>query len=62
MIELNASLALKQTRVHTMLVIGDRDMVAGAVSVGLHGKGPQGAKPKGEMVAEILAAIRERRP
>jgi len=32
-----------------------------AVSVHLHGKGPQGAKPTGEAVADILAAIRERR-
>jgi threonyl-tRNA synthetase len=36
-------------------------MDAGAVSVRLHSKGPQGAKPKGEVVAEILAAIKERR-
>jgi threonyl-tRNA synthetase len=49
-------------RVHTMLVIGARDMESGNVSVRLHGKGPQGAKPKGEVVAGILAAIRERRP
>ncbi len=47
-------------KVHTMLVIGGRDMDAGAVSVRLHGKGPQGAKPKGEVVADILRAIRER--
>jgi threonyl-tRNA synthetase len=46
---------------HTMLVIGGRDMEAGAVSVRLHHGGPQGAKPKGEVVAEILASIRERR-
>jgi len=51
----------EQLRVHTMLVIGGRDLDAGAVSVRLHGKGPQGAKPKGEVVAEILAAIKERR-
>jgi threonyl-tRNA synthetase len=49
------------TRVHTMLVIGGRDVEAGAVSVRLHHGGPQGAKPKGEVVANILAAIRERR-
>jgi len=29
-----------------MLVIGGRDLDAGAVSVRLHGKGPQGTKPK----------------
>ena len=43
------------------LVIGGRDMEAGAVSVRLHHGGPQGAKPKAEVVADILAAIRERR-
>ncbi len=52
----------EQLRVHTMLVIGARDMDAGAVSVRLHGKGNLGAKPKAEVVADILAAIRERRP
>ena len=42
-------------------VIGPRDMQAGAVSVRLHGKGNVGAKPKAEVIAEILAAIKERR-
>jgi threonyl-tRNA synthetase len=45
-----------------MLVIGGRDMEAGNVSVRLHGKGNVGAKPKGEVVAEILRTIRERLP
>ncbi len=48
-------------KVHTMLVIGGRDVAAGAVSVRLHGKGNVGAKPKAEAVADILAAIKERR-
>ena len=52
----------EQAKVHTMLVIGGRDMDAGAVSVRLHSKGNIGAKPKGEVVAEILAAIKERLP
>jgi threonyl-tRNA synthetase len=51
----------EEAKVHTMLVIGPRDMQAGNVSVRLHGKGNIGAKAKGEVVAEILAAIRERR-
>jgi threonyl-tRNA synthetase len=51
----------EQAKVHTMLVIGPRDMEAGNVSVRLHGKGNVGAKPKAEVVAGILAAIRERR-
>ena len=48
-------------RVHTMLVIGGRDMESGAVSVRLHHGGPQGAKPKAEVVADILGAIKQRR-
>jgi threonyl-tRNA synthetase len=47
-------------KVHTMLVIGGRDMEAGNVSLRVHGKGNLGAKPKGEVIAEILAAIKER--
>jgi threonyl-tRNA synthetase len=51
----------EQAKVHTMLVIGPRDMAANAVSVRVHGKGSLGAKPKAEVVADILAAVRERR-
>jgi threonyl-tRNA synthetase len=55
-------LRAEEAKVHTMLVIGFRDMEAGAVSLRIHGKGSQGAKPKGEVIADILASIRERRP
>jgi threonyl-tRNA synthetase len=51
----------EQARVHTMLVIGPRDMAANAVSVRVHGKGSLGAKPKADVVADILASVRERR-
>ncbi|HTS16372.1 MAG TPA: threonine--tRNA ligase [Verrucomicrobiae bacterium] len=51
----------EKAKVHTMLVIGPRDMQAGAVSVRLHGKGNVGAKPKAEAIAEILQSIKERR-
>jgi threonyl-tRNA synthetase len=51
----------EEAKVHTMLVIGGRDMEAGAVSVRLHGKGNLGAKPKSEVVADILQSIKERR-
>jgi len=43
-----------------MLVIGNRDLEAGAVSLRVHGKGNMGAKPRGEVIADILAAIKER--
>ena len=52
----------EKAKVHTMLVIGGRDLDAGNVSVRLHGKGNLGAKPKAEVVAEILRTIRERLP
>jgi threonyl-tRNA synthetase len=52
----------EKAKVHTMLVIGPRDMAAGNVSVRLHGKGNVGAKPKAEVIGEILQAIRDRRP
>jgi threonyl-tRNA synthetase len=51
----------EQAKVHTMLVVGPRDMQANAVSVRVHGKGNIGAKPRNETVADILRAIRERR-
>jgi threonyl-tRNA synthetase len=51
----------EQAKVHTMLVIGPRDMQAGNVSVRLHGKGNVGAKPRAEVVADILQSIKERR-
>jgi threonyl-tRNA synthetase/REP element-mobilizing transposase RayT len=51
----------EQEKVHTMLVIGRRDLEAGAVSVRVHGKGNLGAKPRAEVVADILASIKDRR-
>jgi threonyl-tRNA synthetase len=51
----------EQMKVHTMLVIGKRDMEADAVSVRVHGKGNLGAKPRAEAIAEILSSIKERR-
>ena len=51
----------EQMKVHTMFVIGKRDMEANAVSVRVHGKGNLGAKPGAEAVEEILLSIKERR-
>jgi len=53
-------LRAEEAKVHTMLVVGPRDMEAGNVSLRLHGKGNQGAKPRAEVVADIFRAIRER--
>ena len=51
----------EQMKVHTMLVVGNRDLEAGNVSVRVHGKGNLGAKPRAEVVADLFAAIKERR-
>ena len=47
-------------KVHTMLVVGNRDLEAGNISVRVHGKGNLGAKPRADVVAEIFASIKER--
>ena len=52
----------EKMKVHTMLVVGHRDLEAGDVSVRVHGKGNLGAKPRAEVIGEILAAIKERSP
>ena len=54
-------LRAEEAKVHTMLVVGPRDMEAGNVSVRLHGKGNVGAKPKQDAIADILLAVKERR-
>jgi threonyl-tRNA synthetase len=51
----------EQIKVHTMFVIGKRDLEANAVSVRVHGKGNLGAKPRVEAIAEILESIKSRR-
>jgi threonyl-tRNA synthetase len=48
-------------KVHTMLVVGRRDLEAGNVSVRVHGKGNLGAKSRADVIADILASIKERR-
>jgi threonyl-tRNA synthetase len=50
----------EQMKVHTMLVIGNRDLEANAVSVRVHGKGNLGAKPRDKVIAETLQLIKQR--
>jgi threonyl-tRNA synthetase len=50
----------EQMKVHTMLVIGGRDMAANAVSVRVHGQGNLGAKGRAEVVADLLNSIAQR--
>jgi threonyl-tRNA synthetase len=51
----------EQSKVHTMLVIGPRDVQANAVSVRVHGKGSLGAKPRAEVITDIVQTIKDRR-
>ena len=52
----------EQMKVHTMFVIGKRDMESNAVSVRVHGKGNLGAKPRTQVLAEIVNSIKARTP
>jgi threonyl-tRNA synthetase len=54
-------LRAEEAKVHTMLVVGLRDKDAGQVSVRVHGKGNVGAKPKAEVIADLLQSIKQRR-
>ncbi|MEI6562645.1 MAG: threonine--tRNA ligase [Verrucomicrobiota bacterium] len=54
-------LQAEQAKVHTMLVVGNRDLEAGNVSVRVHGQGNLGAKPRAEVVADIIQSAKERR-
>ncbi len=50
----------EEKKVHTMLVIGHRDLESNNVSVRIHGKGPQGFKPRADVVSDIISAIKAR--
>jgi len=50
----------EQIKVHTMFVIGKRDLEADAVSVRVHGQGNLGAKLRAEVIARLLDSIRRR--
>ena len=51
----------EQMKVHTMFVIGKRDMEKDEVSVRVHGKGNLGGKSRAEAIDNVLDAIKERR-
>jgi threonyl-tRNA synthetase len=51
----------EQSRVHTMLVLGTRELENDSVAIRLHGKGNVGTKPTSEAIADIVAAIAERK-
>lgn len=43
----------------TLLLVHRHDMASNLVSIRLHGKGHVGAKPRSEVIVNILAALRE---
>jgi threonyl-tRNA synthetase len=47
-------------RVHTILLIGQREQEAGKLAVREHGKGDLGAKPRHEIIADLLNKIKTR--
>jgi threonyl-tRNA synthetase len=50
----------EKDKVHTMFILGQRETEAGAIAVRQHGKGDQGAKPRAEVIADILQKIKTR--
>jgi threonyl-tRNA synthetase len=54
-------LRAEEAKVHTMLIVGQKEQDAHAVAVRIHGKGNVGVKPRVETVADLLQAIHERR-
>jgi threonyl-tRNA synthetase len=55
-------LRAEQMKVHTMLVVGRRDLESGNVSVRIHGQGNVGARGRDEVVEDLCASVRDRRP
>lgn len=53
-------LRAEKARVHSMLVVGQKEQEANTVTARVHAKGNLGAKPEEEAVVEILRAIRGR--
>lgn len=52
----------EKDKVHTMFLIGQREVDNTAIAVRVHGKGDQGARPRAEVIASILDQIKSRVP
>jgi threonyl-tRNA synthetase len=50
----------EKAKVHTMLIVGQREQSAGNIAVRVHGKGDQGVKPRAEAIATVLQTIKNR--
>jgi threonyl-tRNA synthetase len=51
----------EERKIHTMFVLGHRDLEAGAVSLRLHGQGPKGTHPRTEIIPRLIEAVRSRK-
>ncbi len=51
----------EEARVHTMLVVGPREVENGSVALRVHGKGSRGTLPRDRCLEKLLEDIRERR-
>ncbi|MDB6130198.1 MAG: threonine--tRNA ligase, partial [Verrucomicrobiales bacterium] len=51
----------EKNKVHTMLVIGQKEQDAQSVAVRIHGKGDQGVKAWEPFFADVIQSITERR-
>ena len=47
-------------KVHTILLVGQREQEAGNLAVREHGKGNLGAKPKSDVINDLLNRIKTR--
>jgi threonyl-tRNA synthetase len=54
-------LCAEEARVHTMLIVGQKEQNANSIAVRVHGKGNVGVEPRAVVLANILQAIQERR-
>jgi threonyl-tRNA synthetase len=50
----------EMAKAHTMWILGQKEQAAATVAVRRHGLGDQGVKPRGEALALLLQAIKER--
>jgi threonyl-tRNA synthetase len=53
----NAELA----KVHTMLIVGQKEQDSDKVAVRVHGKGDQGAQPRAAAISQVIADIKSRK-
>ncbi len=51
----------EEEKVHTMIIVGQKEQDANTVAIRMHGKGDQGVRPRAEAIASLLADIKDRK-